>query len=180
MSCDCEEAGRRRRVPSLIYFTWIAPRPQHFAAASMQQDYTMEVDLCELLLVKRESPRVDDQTLPFTVHTDDSNMPELEETPHLRPNSPSDSEPSYQGCAYLQAIQSQLKLENSHTTGGEFIELIFTHRSLLFAFPGGHACCARAFSDLACSLQRREWTADREANMETFNYEAQFIASVIR
>ncbi|KAJ7270025.1 hypothetical protein B0H12DRAFT_1094097 [Mycena haematopus] len=157
------------------------------------KEYTMEIDLCELLLgmkleqpiVKLESPKVDGQTLPFAVHNDDSNMLEVQsshpdETLHLRPNSP--SEPPYQGCAYLQAIQCQLESEGFPTTGGEYIESIFTHRQIFFAFPGGHSCCARAFSDLACSLQRRDWRADREADMEAvtaFNYEAQFIASVM-
>ncbi|KAJ6593460.1 hypothetical protein B0H19DRAFT_21535 [Mycena capillaripes] len=99
---------------------------------------------------------------------------------HPRTNSP--SEPPYQGCAYLQAVQFQLDTENFPTTGGEYIESIFTHRQIFFAFPGGHRCCARAFSDLACSLQRREWRADRDADMEAataFHYEAQFIASVM-
>ncbi|KAJ7209710.1 hypothetical protein GGX14DRAFT_364073, partial [Mycena pura] len=94
-----------------------------------------------------------------------------------RSSSPSET---YQGCAYLQAIQSQL--ENFPTTGGEYIESIFTHRQIFFAFPGGHRCCARAYSDLACSLQRRDWRADREADMEAvnaFHYEAQFIASMM-
>ncbi|KAJ6491832.1 hypothetical protein C8R47DRAFT_442632 [Mycena vitilis] len=147
----------------------------------------MEVDLCELLLrmklEKPQSPGGDDQTLLFAVDNDDSNMPEA---PTLHPSETlsltlkSLSEPPYQGCAYLQAIQSQL--ENFHTTGGEYIESIFTHRQIFFAFPGGHRCCARAFSDLACSLQQRDWRADRESDMEAataFHYEAQFIASVL-
>jgi len=123
--------------------------------------------------------------LQFAAGNDDSSVLEVQachpdETLHLRPNSP--SEPLYQGCAYLQTIQSQLDSEKFPTTGGEYIESIFTHRQIFFAFPGGHRCCARAFSDLACSLQQREWRADREADMEAviaFNYEAQFIASVM-
>ncbi|KAJ7821134.1 hypothetical protein B0H14DRAFT_2832279 [Mycena olivaceomarginata] len=152
----------------------------------------MEVDLCELLLGmklgqpgKRESPRVDGQNSPFAADSDDSSMLETQtshpdETLHLTPSLP--SEPPYQGCAYLQAIQSQLDAQKFPTTSGEYIESIFTHRQIFFAFPGGHRCCARAFSDLACSLQRREWRADREADLEAvsaFNYEAQFIASVM-
>ncbi|KAJ7935106.1 hypothetical protein B0H13DRAFT_518577 [Mycena leptocephala] len=131
----------------------------------MIQQGSMEVDLCELLLSmklgqpgKPASPRGDGQTLLFAVDSEDSSMPEVpsshpDETLHPRPNSP--SEPPYQGCAYLQTIQSQL--EDFPTTGGEYIESIFTHRQIFFAFPGGHRCCARAFSDLACSLQQRQW-----------------------
>ncbi|KAJ7772097.1 hypothetical protein DFH07DRAFT_215722 [Mycena maculata] len=143
----------------------------------------MEVDLCELLhnmkLREQESTSLDVQRPPqaLAMDTDDSNMPEAQVDPP--PTNP--PEPSYQGCAYLQSIQSQL--ETFPTTGGEsYIESIFTHRQIFFAYPGGHRCCARAFSDLACSLQRREWRADREADMEAasaFHYEAEFIASVV-
>ncbi|KAF7362259.1 hypothetical protein MVEN_00572300 [Mycena venus] len=155
----------------------------------MQQDYSMEVDLCELLhglkLGNQESLRLNGKSLRFAVDNGDSSMLEAQtfhpnETLHLRPDSP--SEPPYHGCAYLQTIQSQLDSEKFPTTGGEYIEAIFTHRQIFFAFPGGHRSCAIAFSDIACHLQRREWRADREADMEAvtaFNYEAQFIASVI-
>ncbi|KAJ7125139.1 hypothetical protein C8R44DRAFT_132314 [Mycena epipterygia] len=145
----------------------------------------MEMDLCELLLSmklgqpeKPESTRVDVPNLPFTV--EDASMPEAQVYHPDETLVYSPSEPSYQGCAFLQAIQSQL--ENYPTTGGEYIKSIFTHRQIFFAYPGGHRCCARAFSDLACSLQRREWRADREADMEAvnaFHYEAEFIASVV-
>ncbi|KAF8178657.1 hypothetical protein K438DRAFT_1270622 [Mycena galopus ATCC 62051] len=173
----------------------------------MMQNYSMEVDLCELLLSmklgqsgkrvryrsadasgladisrRQESTRLDGQ-MPFAVDKDSSmldvQISHPDETLHLRPNSP--SEP-YQGCAYLQTIQSQLDSEKFPTTGGEYIESIFAHRQIFFAFPGGHRCCARAFSDLACSLQRRKWRADREDDTEAviaFNCEAQFIASIM-
>ncbi|KAJ7024024.1 hypothetical protein C8F04DRAFT_1132662 [Mycena alexandri] len=153
------------------------------------QQLSTEVDLCELLLrmklgrpAKTESPEVDGRNTPLVTDSEDSSMleaPHFDETlAYSRPNSP--SEPPFQGCAYLQAIQSQLA--SFPTTGGEYIESIFTHRQIFFAYPGGHRCCAKAFSDLACSLQRREWRADRDADMEAvsaFNYEAQFIASVM-
>ncbi|KAK7057570.1 hypothetical protein R3P38DRAFT_2497451 [Favolaschia claudopus] len=153
------------------------------------QDYTMDIDLCELLrgmnLGQSGKPvRLELPSSPFAAGNNESSMLEVEpshpsETLQSRPNSP--SEPPYQGCAYLQAIQSQLDSEQFPTTGGEYIESIFTHRQIFFAFPGGHRCCARAFSDLACSLQRRQWRADREGDMEAvsaFNYEAQLIASI--
>ncbi|KAF7298078.1 hypothetical protein HMN09_01029100 [Mycena chlorophos] len=90
-----------------------------------------------------------------------------------RPNSP-----SYQGCEFLQAIQSQLDFP---TTGGAYIDTILTHRQIFYAYPRGHQCCSRAFSDFACALQQREWRADRDSDVEAaaaFNYEAQVIASV--
>ncbi|KAJ7782655.1 hypothetical protein B0H16DRAFT_463950 [Mycena metata] len=172
--------------------------------STTMQPLSTDVDLCELLLrmklgrpanpVRRpspissilfdiirrqESPEVDGRNTPLVTDTDISEAPHFDETlAYPRPDSP--CEPPFQGCAYLQAIQSQLA--NFPTTGGEYIESIFTHRQIFFAYPGGHRFCAKAFSDLACSLQRREWRADRDADMEAvsaFNYEAQFIASVI-
>ncbi|KAJ6631578.1 hypothetical protein B0H10DRAFT_2207209 [Mycena sp. CBHHK59/15] len=149
----------------------------------------MEVDLCELLLSLKigqpEQPECTSVAAPNSTLADisDSSMPDapwpLGEAPACtRPSPP--CEPAYQGCAYLQDIQSQL--EEYPTTGGEYIESIFTHRQNFFAFPGGHRCCARAFSDLACALQRREWRADREADTEAvtaFHYEALLIASLV-
>lgn len=82
------------------------------------------------------------------------------------------------GCAYLQAIQAQL--EDYQTTGGEYLEAIFTHREILSAYPAAHQECARAFSDLAYSLETRAWRADREADSEAvsaFRHEAWVIAS---
>lgn len=153
---------------------------------AMQQALSMEVDLCDLLLnMKLREPASTELDVNLSLAAaNDSNMPEaqtyLPDEALAYPQRTNSPEPSYQGCAYLQSIQSQL--ETFPTTGGEYIESIFTHRQIFFAFPGGHRCCARAFSDLACSLRRRESRADREADMEAvsaFNYEAEFIASVM-
>ncbi|KAJ7686539.1 hypothetical protein B0H17DRAFT_714067 [Mycena rosella] len=154
----------------------------------MQQDLpSMEVDLCELLLgmslgqpKRPECTRADAQS-PFAA--DDLIMcePPVYHPDGVLPSSESRPDPPEpQGCALLQSIHS--RLESFGTTGGEYIECIFAHRQIFFAFPGGHRCCARAFSDLACELQRREWRADREADLEAasaFCYEAEFIASVV-
>ncbi|KAJ7287167.1 hypothetical protein C8J57DRAFT_578510 [Mycena rebaudengoi] len=151
----------------------------------------MELDLCELLhsmklgQQKTECTSVDVRS-PHTesiIHCD-SNMADaptlLPDETLMQSKASSPCEPAYQGCAYLQCIQSQL--HNYPTTGGEYIESIFTHRQNFFAFPGGHRCCARAFSDIACALQLRDWRADRDADMEAvtaFNFEALLIASVL-
>ncbi|KAJ7188700.1 hypothetical protein C8R46DRAFT_1055531 [Mycena filopes] len=144
-----------------------------------------EGDLCELLLrmklgrpANTESPELN--TLALVTDNEDSSMSEAPHSAASTSAYPSEP-PPFQGCAYLQAIQSQVA-SCFPTTGGEYIESIFTHRQIFFAYPGGHRCCAKAFSDLACELQRREWRADRDADMEAvtaFNYEAQFIASVV-
>ncbi|KAJ7072629.1 hypothetical protein C8F01DRAFT_1243667 [Mycena amicta] len=155
---------------------------------TMPQNLTMDVDLCELLraleIAKPESARPDvlddgDCAMAEAPVRQTRNQLQLTLTKHddqSRPNSP-----SFQGCELLKSIQSQL--DTFPTTGGApYIEAILTHRQIFFAFPGGHRCCARAFSDLACSLQRREWRADRDSDMEAataFNYEAQFIASIV-
>jgi len=88
-------------------------------------------------------------------------------------------EPSY-GCAYLQAIQSQF--EEYATTGGEYLDAIFTHREIFHSYPAGHHECARGFSDLAYLLEKRAWRSDRDADVEAvtaFRHEAWVIASFL-
>ncbi|KAE9400628.1 hypothetical protein BT96DRAFT_919294 [Gymnopus androsaceus JB14] len=83
------------------------------------------------------------------------------------------------GCAYLQAIQSQM--DSYPTTGGEYLEAIFTHREILSSYPMAHRECARGFSDIAYTLEQRAWRADREADTEAvaaFRHEAWSIWSV--
>jgi len=96
---------------------------------------------------------------------------------HSRSNSPySNSDPW--GCAYVQAVRQQL--DNFATTGGEYLETIFTHREIFSAYPEAHRQCARGFSDLAFMLERRAWRADRDADLEAitaFRHEAWAIAA---
>ena len=84
------------------------------------------------------------------------------------------------GCAYLQAIQQQLHEQGFPTTCGEYLDTIFTHREILFSYPAMHVHCARALSDLAYTMEKRAWRADREADSEAvaaFRHEAWVIAS---
>lgn len=93
--------------------------------------------------------------------------------------SKADEERLY-GCIYLQTIQAQLQAQGYPTTGGEYLDTIFTHREILFSYPGAHMECARALSDLAYQLETRAWRADREADLEAvtaFRHEAWVIAS---
>ncbi|TFK23168.1 hypothetical protein FA15DRAFT_705725 [Coprinopsis marcescibilis] len=86
--------------------------------------------------------------------------------------------PAYYGCAYLQAIRSQI--EEFQTTSGEYVETIFTHREMFYAHPSAHRDCARGFSDIAYILEKRAWRADRESDMEavsTFRHEAWMVAN---
>jgi len=95
------------------------------------------------------------------------------------PHSDTSQEPFY-GCAYLQSIRSQL--EDYPTTGGEYLDAIFTHREILHSYPAVHQDCARGFSDLAYLLERRAWRSDREADVEAvtaFRYEAWVTASFL-
>jgi len=82
------------------------------------------------------------------------------------------------GCAYLQALRTQL--DHYPTTGGEYLEAIFTHREAFYSHPPGHRSCARGFSDIACAMEKRAWRADRDADAEAavaFRYEAWVIAA---
>jgi len=102
-----------------------------------------------------------------TLQTQDESVP--------RPSAPC-------GCALLQAIQGQLYLGRYPTTGGDYLEAIFTHREMLFAFPQAHRDCALGFSGLAEFLECREWRADREGDAEAvaaFRHEAGFVAHVV-
>ncbi|KAJ3748607.1 hypothetical protein DFH05DRAFT_578750 [Lentinula detonsa] len=86
----------------------------------------------------------------------------------------------YFGCAYLQAIQSQL--DTYPTTGGEYLEAIFTHREIFSSYPKAHQDCARGFSDIAYMLEKRAWRADRDADVEavtSFRHEAWHIAATM-
>jgi hypothetical protein len=82
------------------------------------------------------------------------------------------------GCAYLRAIQAQL--ECFSTTGGEYLEVIFTHRAVFHADPLAHRFCARGFSDIAQVLETRPGRSDRDCDAEAaaaFWHEAWVIAS---
>lgn len=83
------------------------------------------------------------------------------------------------GCAYLRAIRLQLEWGSYPTTGGEYLDAIFTHREILHLHRAAHQDCARAFSDLAGLLEARAWRSDRDADPEAvsaFRHEAMVIA----
>ena len=67
------------------------------------------------------------------------------------------------------------------TTGGEYLEAIFTHREVLHALPQRHRDCAVAFTDIASCLEKRGWRSDRDADYEAvaaFRHEAWVIANM--
>lgn len=85
------------------------------------------------------------------------------------------------GCGLLQAIQDQLCSDSYPTTAAAYLEVIFTHREVLYACPQLHRGCAMGFSELAAMLDRREWRADREGDGEAaaaFRHEAGLTAHV--
>ncbi|KAI0758501.1 hypothetical protein BD413DRAFT_488708 [Trametes elegans] len=90
-------------------------------------------------------------------------------------------------CAYLQALQGRIRAGAYATTGGDYLEAIFTHREAFFAFPPGHHGCAIVFSDIARDLEERTpppagWRADWEGDSEAaaaFRHEAWVIASAL-
>ncbi len=105
-------------------------------------------------------------------------------TINLKPNPqcsrPIVNVPAPSGCALLRQILEQLSSDRFPTTGGDYLETIFTHREVFRAFPQGHRECAVSFSDLANYLERREWRADRDSDAEAvaaFRHEAWVIAN---
>ncbi|KAI0369010.1 hypothetical protein BV20DRAFT_1053539 [Pilatotrama ljubarskyi] len=105
--------------------------------------------------------------------------------PHSQP------EPEPCGCAYLQALHGQICAGAYATTGGDYLEAIFTHREAFFAFPPAHQGCALGFSALARDLEMRRasdtaveearlWRADWDGDSEAaaaFRHEAWVIAN---
>lgn len=101
----------------------------------------------------------------------------------LKPNppKPKPTESAPCGCGLLQAIHAQLTSDRFPTTGGDYLEAIFTHREVFHAFPQGHRGCAVAFTDIASCLEKRAWRADRDADYEAvaaFRNEAWVIANM--
>ncbi|KAF8633279.1 hypothetical protein AX17_004454 [Amanita inopinata Kibby_2008] len=157
----------------------------------MQEDTPLEIDLCNLLQNMKLQYPVDEKAsinVPIrpTVYpapvVEDIAMPE-ETSYHSDGDCSSQSSGSStgeerHGCAYLQSIQAQL--DSYATTGGGYLEAIFTHREILAAYPAAHQHCSRAFSDIAYALEQRAWRADREADSEAvaaFRHEAWVIAA---
>ena len=73
--------------------------------------------------------------------------------------SPAADAPPPCGCALLQWLRDQLAEGRYATTGGDYLETIFTHREAFLAYPPAHRACARGFTDLARALEVRAWTA---------------------
>ncbi|KIY46039.1 hypothetical protein FISHEDRAFT_48008, partial [Fistulina hepatica ATCC 64428] len=57
------------------------------------------------------------------------------------------------GCAYLRAVQSQMR--SGLSTEGEYLEVICLHRAMLAAYPAAHAECAEGICDMAGELEQR-------------------------
>lgn len=149
-----------------------------------------EMDVCDLLqklnigLSQDKEPGSNVQAAPISVDPYDAPTLMLENSSqtdvasdHSKSSSPSSNDDS-SGCAYIQAVRRQF--DNFTTTGGEYLEAIFTHREIFSAYPEAHRQCARGFSDMAYMLERRAWRADRDADLEAitaFRHEAWAIAA---
>jgi len=157
------------------------------------EDDQMEQDLCSKLgtmsLDKRwgkekESEAPDQHTMPLTGDAHDLAMSDSEgSTCHTdASDSSSNSEDEPLGCALLRHVQASIDLNHYPTTGGDYLEAIFIHRALFAAFPQVHRSCARCFSDIAYSLEKRAWRTDRDADTEAvtaFRHEAWMIAATM-
>ncbi|KZT21042.1 hypothetical protein NEOLEDRAFT_797687 [Neolentinus lepideus HHB14362 ss-1] len=195
-------------LPAAIHdlLTLLLTRPSHHRTpmTSVQVFHPqIDIDLCYLLdrisLNGQDDVRgLSASPTPSNASTStsgDINMP-LSEQP-----VPRGSEEEHFGCGLLQAVQAQAAEcqttgppGNPHSlhhtvaridpcfrlaAGGEYLDVIFTHRELLFAYPAAHRACARGFSDLARRLEVRAWRADREGDSEAvvaFRNEAWMIA----
>jgi len=119
-------------------------------------------------------------TTPNTLCQADDTVQDIPMSEDLsyHPESSSIAEQATAGCGYLQALLTQI--EHYPTTGGEYLEAIFTHREAFYNHPPGHRSCARGFSDIAYAVEQRAWRADREADAEAavaFRHEAWVIAA---
>jgi len=156
------------------------------------KDVQMEMDLCsqlETMTLKKgwgeeKGSEVQDlRNMPLVADAHDLTMFDLEDSTCHTDASDSSSNNGEEplGCALLQHIQASVA-DHYPTTGGDYLEAIFIHRSLFAAFPQGHRSCARCFSDIAYSLEKRAWRADRDADTEAvtaFRHEAWIIAATL-
>ncbi|CAL1711409.1 unnamed protein product [Somion occarium] len=104
---------------------------------------------------------------------------DVEASSQTYPPSPYPPFQAPSACSLLQYTQRQLQTGRFSTTGGDYLETIFTHREAFYAYPQGHQGCAIGFSDLASLLEAREWRADRDSDSEAaaaFKHEAVMIA----
>ncbi|KAI0079237.1 hypothetical protein K474DRAFT_1592380, partial [Panus rudis PR-1116 ss-1] len=95
--------------------------------------------------------------------------------------APAQSVPITNGCNLLQHLTHQLQAGKFSTTGGDYLEAIFTHREAFYAFPQGHRSCALGFSEIAAYMEARSdnWV-DLDKDLEAvaaFRHEAGMIAS---
>ncbi|KAF9529692.1 hypothetical protein CPB83DRAFT_893216 [Crepidotus variabilis] len=154
-----------------------------------------DMDLCHLLQTMKLEVSNPEKTSENVVHIlptpnivadevmeeDRTYQPDTVDPQLASSNSDTREEGSF-GCGYLRAVRHQMDWGEYPTTGGEYLDAIFTHREILYAQPSAHQECARAFSDIATLLQKRAWRADREADPEAvaaFNHEAWVIASTL-
>ncbi|PFH52152.1 hypothetical protein AMATHDRAFT_140650 [Amanita thiersii Skay4041] len=161
-----------------------------FPASTWFQAVPFEMDLCDLLQSMKLQYEKTAADAPFNVmaypplavDVQDVAMPE-DPSYHSdgdcsSQSSRTSSDEQLPGCAYLQSIRAQL--DNYITTGGGYLEAIFTHREVSAAYPSAHLRCSQAFSDLAYLLEKRAWRADRDADTEAvaaFRHEAWMIAA---
>ena len=95
-------------------------------------------------------------------------------------SKPTASAPRLCGCGLLQYTQEQVASDRFPTTGGDYLDTLFTHRDMYRAFPQGHQECVIALNDLARSIELRAWRADRDSDYEAvaaFRNEAWLIAN---
>ncbi|KAJ3828870.1 hypothetical protein F5880DRAFT_737933 [Lentinula raphanica] len=157
-------------------------------ATTVQEQFSME--LCELLQTlsltgtKLDRQATDIAYIPKSINAQDdvtmSDDPSYQSDATESDCSSISTKNEPFGCAYLQAIRSQL--DTYPTTGGEYLEAIFTHREILSSYPTAHRDCARGFSDIAYLLEKRAWRADRDADIEAvtaFRHEAWHIAATM-
>lgn len=167
------------------------PYTSHETESIVSEHYSVDMDLCNLLGTMKLDSSYDKKKPATNIAQVVSPSPDIQgdimsEDPSYQSDAASEGSTSssstirtnFYGCAYLQAIQAQI--QDYQTTGGEYLELIFTHREILASYPAAHRECARALSDLAYSLETRAWRADREADSEAvcaFRHEAWVTAS---
>jgi hypothetical protein len=165
-----EIASAFGRKDSVVHEALIQAPPS--TATDVEPDASMfESPSCQVSSLSFFSPS------PCHRHLNQSNCPSQSDTSES--STSTNDEPSPHGCSFLRSVQSHL--EEYPTTGGAYIEILFSHREAAAAFPRWHVrrSCVRGFSELAEALVRREWRADREEDEEaatSFRYEAMRIA----
>lgn len=144
-----------------------------------QRDIENEKPLLSVSALQRHDMYMSDSDSEDSLYEPNQSVSSPQLSANANSPPPLPSLESLTGCRLLQHTHHCLLTDSCRTSNGDYLELIFTHREVLLAYPEGHRQCAIGFSDMASTLEAREWRADRDSDGEAasaFRHEASWVA----